>query len=58
MRMIIRKLGALALGATLLFGALASSAAARPHYRVYFTYRRPVYYYDYYPRRHVYYPRR
>ena len=55
MKPIIRKLGGLILGTTLLVGALSSAAAARVHVRVYYAYRRPVYSYYYYPHRYVYY---
>jgi len=54
-RQIIRKLGGLVLGTTLLVGALSSAAEARVHVRVYYGYRRPVYTYYYYPHRYVYY---
>jgi len=56
MRAIIKKIGGLALGVTLLLGALSSNGVARPHWRVYYYgYRRPVYYTYYYPHRYVYY---
>ena len=54
MKATIRKLGGLALGVALLCGVLSSTAAARPHFRVYLGYGPPVYHY-YYPQRHVYY---
>jgi len=53
MRAIIRKLGGLILGLTLLCGALSSTAAAHTHFRVYLGYGPPSYYY--YPQRYVYY---
>ena len=56
---ISKKLGGLVLGMILLFGVLAPATDARTHWRVYYSYRRPVYYSYYYPRRRYvyYYPR-
>lgn len=56
LKSITRKLGGLILGVVLLGGALASTAAARPHFRVYFGYG-PTYYsaYPYYYSAYPYY---